>query len=151
MVDSRGETERREKPLAGSEVLVVDDEKDIAIIAKRLLERHGAQVITVNDGEGALEILKTKESPFTLIITDRNMPLVDGPALLSEIKSRPELAKHQETPTIMVSGKFAETAQEEAQKLGATTGLSKPFNLEELLDTVVSLIAISKQQSQSST
>lgn len=66
-------------------VLVVDDDAINRLILKKIFERENDTVLTANDGEEALEILK-KEPDFNVVITDIMMPKMDGIQLLVEIK-----------------------------------------------------------------
>ena len=68
--------------LGGKErVLLVEDEDSLLIIGKRVLEKHGYDVLTASDGERALETFRTNGGTIDLLITDVIMPRLGGPDL----------------------------------------------------------------------
>lgn len=81
--------------LTGVRVLVVDDDKLFRQALRSALEEEGHTVLEAPDGVVALDILRTVTDPM-VVITDHNMPRLDGPSLFSVILDDPELAlRHQ--------------------------------------------------------
>jgi PAS domain S-box-containing protein len=79
------------EPTGGSEtVLLVDDEPEVVLMLKEVLEKDGYTVVTADNGAAALELLRT--APFDAILCDIRMPQLDGPGVLRALEaSRPEL------------------------------------------------------------
>ena len=108
-----------------SRILVVDDEAGIRKVARDALERAGHEVETAVDGEDALGVLEEKE--FALVITDLNMPRLDGRALVRRIRERSDV------PILVLT-----VRQEEREKVrlldeGADDYVTKPFGVAELV------------------
>ncbi len=108
-----------------SRILVVDDEAGIRKVARDALERAGHEVETAVDGEEALDILEEKD--FALVVTDLNMPRLDGRALVRRIR---EISK---IPILVLT-----VRQEEREKVrlldeGADDYVTKPFGVAELV------------------
>jgi len=107
-------------------ILVVDDDPKSRNILKRLLAPTEYEVEIAISGEEAVERLK--RSKFNLVLTDLDMPGMDGIELLSHVKSR-----YPDVPVIIVSGVATEESRNEALEVGAEGLLSKPYTREELL------------------
>ncbi len=110
-------------------ILVVDDEPNYLIILEELLEDEGFEVLTARNGNEALEI--AEKSDINLIVTDMQMPGMNGVELLSETKNRwPAI------PVIMVTA-FGEVDKAvSAMQAGAFNFLSKPFKNDELIANI---------------
>lgn len=107
-------------------ILIVDDEELICELLDEYLAED-FQVKAISNPEQALEIIRTNQ--FDLIITDLNMPKINGLEIISEAKKC-----SPNTPVIIMSGSDKIEAQN-ALKLGATDILTKPFlNLKDLMD-----------------
>ena len=108
-----------------SRILVVDDEAGIRKVTRDALERAGHEVETAVDGEDALGILEEKEC--ALVITDLNMPRLDGRALVRRIREKSDV------PILVLT-----VRQEEREKVrllddGADDYVTKPFGVAELV------------------
>ena len=118
-------------------VLVVDDSRTMARLARNLLQLIGfSQVDDVFDGATALVRLREKE--YGLVLCDWNMQPMNGHALLKEIRSDPGL---QRVPVIMVT---AETTRENvmaAKEAGGNGYIVKPFNGATLKEKVAAVLA----------
>ena len=107
-------------------ILVVDDEPNYLIILSELLRDEGFEVFTAPGGKEGMEIVK--EVDLDLVITDMQMPGMDGLQLLERIKER-----NSHLPVIMITA-FAEVEKAvAAMQAGAFNYLSKPFSNDELL------------------
>jgi two-component system cell cycle sensor histidine kinase/response regulator CckA len=116
-------------------VLLVEDEEMIMSVAKIMIEELGFTVIEASNGKEALELYQKHAADITLVLTDMGMPVMDGYALLGELKKlAPEL------PIIISSG-FGNSVVSERVAPEEIAGLiSKPYNFEqmqEILKTVV--------------
>jgi two-component system KDP operon response regulator KdpE len=108
-----------------SRILVVDDEAGIRKVARDALERAGHEVETAVDGEDALDAFEEKE--YALVITDLNMPRLDGRALVRRIR------EGSDVPILVLT-----VRQEEREKVrlldeGADDYVTKPFGVAELV------------------
>ncbi len=115
--------------VARRRVLILDDEPAIQRLLGIILQSEGHEVIITDDGNAALEMIARQ--PIDLIIQDLRMPKMDGLTFLRMLKER-----RPEIPSIVLTafGTF-ETAVE-AMRLGAYTHLTKPFDTEEMRQTV---------------
>ena len=118
-------------------ILVVDDDPDSRDILKRFLIPTEYKVETVKNGKEAVERLKCAN--FDLVLTDFEMPEMDGLALLSFVKSR-----YPDIPVILVTGRASGKTKKEALEIGAEGVLSKPFTGDQLL-AIVSEALIKKK------
>ena len=119
------------------DILIVDDSAAIRKILKRMLEQAGislGQVVEAGDGVEALE--KLKQQPIHLILSDINMPNMDGIQLLAELKSKAE-SKH--IPVIMITTEGGEAKVMEAVQLGASGYVRKPFTSDQIKEKLVGL------------
>ncbi len=106
-------------------ILIVDDEENARIGLKKLLSREGYQVDAVANGFEALEFLDRE--PAQLVITDINMPEMNGLVFLRELNR-----SHPTTNVIMVTAYGGVESYLEAMNLGAFEYLNKPVKLDEL-------------------
>jgi DNA-binding NtrC family response regulator len=111
------------------DILVVDDDRIILELVKRILEREGIVAHCVESGEEAIE--KMKERTFSLMITDLNMPGLDGLEL-----SRIGLGIAPQMPIIMDTGSTSPKITRLAKEIGISKVLAKPFLPNVLLDTI---------------
>jgi CheY-like chemotaxis protein len=113
-------------------IFVVDDCESHNILLKKLLTDCGYQVHTFNDGYDLLENLK-EEKPH-LVISDINMPEINGFDLCKEIKSRSE---SKDIPVMFVSSLDEDEVNGEVEKNGAVGFVQKPFSKKPLMDAVM--------------
>jgi DNA-binding NtrC family response regulator len=118
-------------------ILIVDDEARILLLLQSLLKANGYEAVTAKDGNSALDAVKN--DTFDLVISDLRMSPMDGLTLFKEIKSlQPEL------PVILLTAYASVETAIEALKNGAFDYLSKPFKVDEMLDTVKRAIESSR-------
>jgi CheY-like chemotaxis protein len=110
-------------------LMVVDDDEDIRELAKLLLEGEGHRVTTAADGLDAFRQLEAGESP-SLILLDLMMPRMDGEQFLHTLRA----SARATIPVVIISGHSAASAA--ARELEANACLTKPIELEDLLETV---------------
>ena len=112
-------------------VLVVDDSITVRRVTQRLLQREGYRVSLASDGLQALERLQ-QERP-TVVLSDIEMPRMDGFDLVRNIRNDPRL---MDLPVIMITSRIAEKHREHARELGVDHYLGKPYSEDELLALV---------------
>ena len=114
-------------PGAGERLLVVDDEPVIARVVSEQLRRLGYQVTAVNDPEEALELLADDPDEYDLLLTDLQMPRMDGVELAARVgQLRPAL------PVVLSTGNRWSVPAATARAAGIREIVDKPFRLEEL-------------------
>jgi two-component system KDP operon response regulator KdpE len=111
-----------------SRILVVDDESQITRVLRTSLSAQRYDVRVANEGEAALEIMK--DWAPDLVITDLQMPRMDGITLCREIRTKSEV------PIIVLSVKGDDPTKVKALDLGADDYVTKPFSMNELLARV---------------
>ena len=116
---------------SGEAILVVDDEDSVREATRKMLERHGYRVHTASEGSQALALFSTRLGEIKLVITDIDMPVMDGLALVRVLlKMAPNLK-------IMVStGLSTDQRIEVLHQLGIEGPLLKPYTADELLQSV---------------
>jgi two-component system response regulator MprA len=121
--------------MASARIAYVDDDQDLTELVKRAMEEEGYQVLTANDGEEGLELILT-EAP-DLIILDVMMPKLNGWEVARYLRSKLEWA---DTPILMLTGIGKTLNDMTAPLYGATDHLDKPFDFDELVVKVRSLL-----------
>jgi two-component system, response regulator, stage 0 sporulation protein F len=106
-------------------ILVVDDEENARTALSKILAREGYEVASAGNGYEALNYLRGKE--VELIITDINMPEMNGLSLLRELSR-----SHPESNVIMVTAYGEVESYIEAMNLGAFEYINKPVKIDEL-------------------
>ena len=110
-------------------ILVVDDESYVRDLLKRVLTRRGHEVDVAADGEAALELMG--EHRYDLVLTDVVMPGIDGFDLLRRVK-----ATYPAVTVIVLTGYARKQSISDFLLYGADEYLSKPFQVQALLDSV---------------
>lgn len=110
------------------DILIIDDDNDLAMITKDVLNDHGYEVQISNSAEEGYDVLA--ENSFRLIILDINLPGDSGFEFCSDLR------KSSTIPVIFVSARTSETDRITGLDLGADDYLPKPYSLQELLSRV---------------
>ena len=120
------------------DVLIVDDSAAIRKILQRVLRQTDipiGEVIEAGDGVEALKALSNR--PVNLILSDINMPNMDGLQLLTELKAS---EKWKSVPIVMVTTEGGQAKVIEAVQLGAAGYVRKPFTAEQIKEKLTGLI-----------
>lgn len=112
-------------------ILAVDDSASMRQMVGFTLKGAGYDVVEAVDGKDALRL--AKGAKVNLVITDVNMPNMDGIALVRELRA---LADYKFTPILLLTTESGEAKKAEGKAAGATGWLVKPFNPEQLLATI---------------
>ncbi|HPG24922.1 MAG TPA: response regulator [Myxococcota bacterium] len=112
-------------------ILVVDDSVSMRKLVGATLTDAGHEVTEASDGCEALEIAKKEEAD--LVITDVNMPNMDGITLVGELRNVPA---YKFVPILVLTTEVGDAKKQEAKGKGATGWLVKPFDPEKLLATM---------------
>jgi DNA-binding NtrC family response regulator len=124
-------------------ILLVEDEPNMARTLAKILERKGYTVATAANGQEALALLTA--DPFDAVITDLNLPVMDGMQLLRRMAPETNDSGGRQLispPTVVLTGHGSTQAAVEAMKLGAHDYLVKPCHPDELLMTVDQLLRV---------
>lgn len=113
-------------------VLVVDDSVSMRQMVGFTLTNAGYTVVEAVDGQDAVAKLTNGAKPH-LVITDLNMPSMDGIAFIKHVRSLPDF---KFTPILMLTTEAADNKKKEGQAAGATGWIVKPFNPEQMLNVV---------------
>jgi DNA-binding NtrC family response regulator len=108
-----------------NKILVVDDELNMRLVLKTLLNKEGYDVATASDGLEALKILRSGD--VEVIVTDLKMPRLDGMGLLDRI-----MREYPSTPVIIITAHGTVATAVDALKKGAFDYITKPFEQDEL-------------------
>jgi DNA-binding response OmpR family regulator len=116
-------------------VLVVDDEPNIVMSLRFLMEREGFEVEVAPTGEAALQALD--RGPADLVLLDVMMPALDGFEVCQRIRSNPAWTN---TRIIMLTAKGREVERDKGLALGADDYVTKPFSTRELVARVKQML-----------
>jgi len=116
-------------------ILVVDDEPDTVLLAKRLLEMEGFHVITAYDGEEALHQVYAEHPRIMLL--DIKLPKKDGYEVCKEIKSKQSV---KDTIIIMFTAKIFDTDREKGLEMGTDYYITKPFSGKDLISLINTIL-----------
>jgi len=114
-------------------ILIVDDSESIREVISAALIENGYEVIQGVDGKDGLDKLHSRSSDIKLILSDLNMPNMDGIQLVKEVR-RDEKFKY--LPIIMLTTESQATKKMEAKEAGATGWIIKPFEKDKLMNTI---------------
>lgn len=118
-----GTSDRPTDPLAGREVLIVDDSRMTLELIGRRLEKLGCEAAQAIDGVDALALLDHRA--FDIVLLDMVMPRHSGVRTLRDLRALP---RHADTPVIMMTAQAGPGAAIEALEAGADDHIAKPFD-----------------------
>ena len=116
-------------------ILAVDDSASIRQMVTFTLKSSGYEVVEAVDGMDGLE--KAKGKTFNLVLTDQNMPRMDGLTLIKNLRS---LAQYKTTPILMLTTESSDAMKQQGKAVGATGWLVKPFDPQKLVEVVKKVI-----------
>ncbi|MYM40775.1 MULTISPECIES: response regulator [Telluria group] len=116
-------------------ILAVDDSSSLRQMVAFSLKAAGYQVVEAVDGQDGLD--KAKQQTVDLVLTDQNMPRMDG---LQLIKLLRELPAYQKTPILMLTTESSDEMKSKGRAAGANGWLVKPFDPQRLIEVVKKVI-----------
>jgi two-component system, chemotaxis family, chemotaxis protein CheY len=119
----------------GKIVLTVDDSASIRQMVSFTLKSAGYEVVEAIDGEDGLN--KAKQKSVNLVLTDQNMPKMDGLTLIKSLRTLPQ---YRSTPILMLTTESSDAMKSAGKAAGATGWLVKPFDPQKLLEVVKKVI-----------
>lgn len=120
-----------------AKILIVDDAIAFRRILERILTRVGYEVIQCTNGQEALEKLNSPHQRFDLVISDLEMPRMDGFELLKQIRIH---SVWHSLPVLVLTSRENQWYRQTATDLGATEYFTKPFRTDELLEVIAQLL-----------
>ena len=114
-------------------VLTVDDSASMRALLRSALSSRGYQVAQAEDGVAALEWLADNGSDIDVIVTDINMPRMDGFGLIEALRGQ---SRFRDCPILVLSTESSDEKKARARSAGATGWIVKPFDPAKLLDVV---------------
>jgi two-component system cell cycle sensor histidine kinase/response regulator CckA len=115
-------------------IMLVEDEDMVRAVAERALTRQGYTVLTAENGEAALELLREAARP-DLLISDVVMPTMDGPTMVRHVRER-----YPDLPVLFMSG-YAEEQLRNSIDIDNVAFLPKPFSVQQLADATREVLA----------
>ncbi|WP_323004364.1 response regulator [Denitromonas sp.] len=116
-------------------VLAVDDSASIRQMVNFTLRSAGYTVVDAVDGRDGLA--RAREQQFDLVLTDQNMPHMDGLALIRALR---ELPAYRQVPILMLTTESSEAMKAQGRSAGATGWMVKPFDPLKLIEVVRKVI-----------
>ncbi|PSB33787.1 hybrid sensor histidine kinase/response regulator [Chlorogloea sp. CCALA 695] len=122
---------------AKTTILIVDDSVTVRRLLDQVLSKSGYQVVQCRDGKEAVEALNQPGDLYNAVISDIEMPRMDGFSLLREIRSS---KNWQNLPVAMLTSRENDQHRKKAKDLGANAYFTKPFVPEKLLGAIASML-----------
>ncbi len=116
-------------------ILTVDDSAAMRQMVEATLTAAGYEVLQATNGQEALEA--AQQESFDLVLTDVNMPHMDGLTLVRRLRGLPA---YRHTPVLVLTTEGTDERKHEGRQAGATGWLVKPFNPERLLATIAKVL-----------
>lgn len=114
-----------------AQILAVDDSASMRQMVTFTLKGAGHDVTEASDGQEALNIAKSQK--FDLVLSDVNMPNMDGISLTKELRALPDF---KFTPILILTTEAGMDKKDDGKAAGATGWIVKPFNPDQLLSTI---------------
>ncbi|MCP5180124.1 MAG: response regulator [Pseudomonadales bacterium] len=118
-------------------ILIVDDSVSMRQMVGYTLKSSGFDVTAAEDGDIALNIARDNPTGFDLVITDVNMPNMDGISLVRELRQLPQF---QYKPILVLTTESSTEKKMQGKAAGATGWIVKPFNPDQLIATVARVL-----------
>ncbi|GAC1343511.1 MAG: hypothetical protein NVSMB27_03490 [Ktedonobacteraceae bacterium] len=119
----------------GKHVLVVDDSPSVRRVVSNMLKQHGWEALMARDGVEALEMI-SQETPAAVLL-DIEMPRMDGYELIATVRAQEQ---YRTLPLVVLTSRAAAKHQQRAIQLGANSYVIKPYQDEELINTLNTLV-----------
>ena len=112
-------------------VLTVDDSRTILAMLHHTLSNAGFEVLQAEDGQQGLDRLGVQD--FDLIITDLNMPVMDGLTFIRSVRAQ---GRHQSLPILILTTETSQEKRDAGRAAGGTGWIVKPFDPEKLISVI---------------
>ncbi len=118
-------------------ILLVEDEVRLRQILKKILTAFNFQVFEAGDGHEALDIIKTSEDTIDLVISDINMPKMNGSELYENLK-----LLNPQIKFLMTTGHLEEDEQSRLESKGVHGFIFKPYQIQDVLEMIKTTISV---------
>jgi len=118
-------------------ILLVDDSQTLLMSMTAVLERNGFNVTTALSGEEGLKKIGAAGAPFALIVTDYNMPGINGVEMVRQAR---KMSSARFTPILLLTTESEQKKRDDAKAAGATGWLVKPVPADKLLQTIKQVV-----------
>ena len=116
-------------------ILAVDDSISMRQMVSFTLKNAGYEVVEAVDGEDAFD--KARQRPFDLVLTDQNMPRLDGIGLTKRLREHPNF---KPTPILILTTESSDQMKQAGRAAGATGWLVKPFDPAKLIEVIKKVV-----------
>jgi two-component system chemotaxis response regulator CheY len=116
-------------------ILAIDDSASIRQMVAFTLKSSGYEVVDAVDGMDGVD--KAKAKTFDLVLTDQNMPRMDGITLIKSLRAMPQ---YKSVPILMLTTESSDAMKQQGRAAGATGWLVKPFDPQKLIEVVKKVI-----------
>lgn len=117
--------------MSGKKILAVDDSRSLRQMVGFTLRGAGFEVTEAEDGQQALDLARS--ASYALVLTDHNMPVMDGITLVRSLRALPA---YRSAPILLLTTESSDEMKAKGRAAGATGWIVKPFNPERLLEIV---------------
>jgi two-component system sensor histidine kinase RpfC len=119
------------------DVLIAEDNETNRRVLETVLERAGHRMVSVQDGEQAIEALRAGEPRFDVVLVDMNMPRLGG---LDVVRAARAMAGYAHTPMVVLTADVSREAMQACEAVGADAYLAKPIEPKALINTLERLV-----------
>ncbi len=116
-------------------ILIVDDSSMMRLVVKKAAKKEGYEVIEASNGQEGLDVLEKED--VNLILSDINMPVMDGLEMVKRIKENDAL---KYIPIVMLTTERSEDLKQKGRELGVKAWMVKPFNEATFLKAMMKLL-----------
>jgi len=127
-----------DNPMNPKKVLVVDDALSVRIVIKKALEQEGHKVLEAGNGKDAIDLLQKSTQRVDFIISDFNMPVMDGAEFVQKVRALPD---YRFIKVLMLTGNVNDQTKDQAKKAGVSAWMTKPFDIQAIVRAVQKLAA----------
>jgi len=120
-------------------VMIVDDSETLRLSVKKMLESGGLEVLEADNGAKGLEVFRNNSEVIKLILTDYNMPEMDGIAMVRKIR---EIPKGGEVAVFMLTTESSPDLKSLGKEANVKAWVTKPFNEEKLIVAIKKMMGV---------
>ena len=131
----RSKNEKDYLPENGKTILVIDDEELLIKICEMMLKRLGHKVFKAYSGSEGLKIFKANKNQIDLIISDMNMPEMDGQEVIDKLRKIDHHVK-----VLLTSGALSDSDEKEVINRGFSGFIKKPYNINALSEKMTEIL-----------
>ncbi len=119
----------------GNNIIAIDDSETMLSMIKQTLEMGGYSVLLARDGQEGLDVFKDNKDSIDLVVTDINMPIMDGITLINEIRKL-----DSDIPILTLTTESEDGMKQKGYEAGANGWIVKPFRPAQFLDIIKQIL-----------